>query len=127
MQKILSWFPKPEGPKPVIHMEESGFSVTEGYKVIFQIKWTDVREVVAYKEDLFAYDVICVGFRLDDTDSYPRVTEEFIHYKELLQELPSEFPGIRTDWFTDVALPAFVPNWTTLWGEPFVPARGPRR
>jgi len=126
IQKMFLWFRKPERPKPVIRMEKSGFSVTEDDKVVFHIMWADVREVVAYKEDLFGYDVICVGFRTDDTDSYPRVTEEFVHYEELIQELPREFPGFRTDWFADVAFPAFVPNWTTLWGEPFVPDRGSR-
>ncbi len=84
---------------------------------MLHIEWSDVREVVAFKEDRFAYDEICVGFRTDDSDSYRNVTEEFVHYRELLEELPRRFPGIRTDWFSDVAFPAFVPNWTTLWGE----------
>ncbi len=115
---MLSWLPKAERPKPVIRLAASGFSVTEGDKLVLRIEWADVREVVAFKEDLFGYDEICVGFRTHDADSYPRVTEEFVHYQELLQELPHKFPGIRTDWFSDVAFPAFVPNWTTLWGEP---------
>jgi hypothetical protein len=107
-----------EKPEPMIRLESNGFSVIQDNEVGFHLVWADVREVVAYKEDLFGYDDICVGFRLDDTDQYFRVTEEFIHYEELLQELPRRFPGIRTDWFNDVAFPAFVPNWTTLWGEP---------
>lgn len=109
---------QPDKPEPTIRLEDSGFLVADGDEVAFRVMWTDVREVVAYKEDLFGYDDICVGFRLDDTDQYFRVTEEFGHYEELLQELPRRFPGIRTDWFNDVAYPAFVPNWTTLWGEP---------
>ena len=118
LQSLSSWLRKPERPKPVIRQDPSGFTATEGDKVIFRIAWDDVLEVVAFKEDLFGYDEICVGFRIDDADSYPRVTEEFVHYKELLEELPRRFPGIRTDWFNDVAFPAFVPNWTTLWGQP---------
>lgn len=118
---MLSWLHKPERSKPAIRLEASGFSVTEGGKVVLHIQWASVGEVVAFKEDLFAYDEICVGFRIDASDSYQRVTEEFICYEELLQELPRRFPGIRTDWFSDVAFPAFVPNWTTLWGEPLRP------
>ena len=114
---MLSLFRKPERPRPFIKLEASGFSVTVRDKVVLYINWADVREVVAFKEDLFAHDEICVGFRTDETDSYPRVEEDFVHYEELLQELPRRFPGLRTDWFSDVAVPAFAPNWTTLWGE----------
>ena len=118
MQTMLSWLSKPERSKPVIHLNASGFTATDGDELILRIEWADVREVVAFKEDLYGYDEICVGFRTGDADNYPRVTEEFVHYKELLQELPRRFRGIRTDWFSDVAFPAFVPNWTTLWGQP---------
>ena len=117
MRTILPWLRKPERQKPAIRLEASSFCVTEGDKVILQVEWARVREVVAFKEDLFGYDEIRLGFRTGGSDTYQRVTEKFVHYQELLQELPRRLPGIRTDWFSDVAFPAFVPNWTTLWGQ----------
>lgn len=118
MHTMLSWFGKPEKQEPAIRLEASGFSVTEGDNVVLHIEWASVLEVVAFKEDLFGYDEVCVGFRTGDSASYPRVTEAFVCFQDLLLELPRRFPGIRTNWFSDVAFPAFVPNWTTLWGEP---------
>ena len=119
LQTLLSWFRKKEIPKPVIRLEATGFSLVEGASVALHIEWADVREIVAFKEDLVAYDEICVGFRTDDTGQFWRVTEKSHHYQELLEELPSRFAGIRTYWFSEVAFPGLVPNWTTLWGEPF--------
>lgn len=75
-------------PKPAIRLKASGFCVAVADKVVLHIEWASVREVVAFKEDLFAYDEICVGFRTDDSDCYSRVTEEFVCYAELIQELP---------------------------------------
>lgn len=89
-----------------------------GDRILFTLRWKDVKEIVAYKEDLFGCDSICIGFRLTDQDEYMRVFEEADGYKALLVELEHRFPGIRKDWFNDVAFPAFVPNWTTIWGQP---------
>ncbi len=105
-------------------MDATGFSTaTATGENVFRIEWADVREIVAFKEDIFSYDEICVGFRVADEDTYWRVTEEFTGYTELLQELETRFPRIRTEWFKEVAFPAFVPNWTVLWGTPFPPEK----
>lgn len=121
---VTSWVACPERAQPVIRLESSGFSVTDGDQVILEVVWSEVREVVAFKEDRFTVDDVCVGFRTDEANTYHRVTEEFAHYSDLLAELPRRFPGIRTDWFREVTVPAFAPNWTTLWGQPLrlVPA-----
>jgi hypothetical protein len=89
-----------------------------GDKIKFHVEWADVREIVAYKEDLLTVDRICIGFRTDATDRYKSVTEEDDHYEVLLTELPRQFDGIRTGWFRDVAFPPFFTNRTLLWGEP---------
>lgn len=77
-----------------------------------------MKEIVAYKEDLFGCDSICIAFRIVESGDYLRVFEEAAGYDTMLSELGNRFPGIRTDWFNEVAFPAFVPNWTTIWGEP---------
>jgi len=78
--------------------------------------WAAVREVYAFKIDEFSYDEVCIGFRHGPDDSW-WVGESYTGYKELVAELPKRFPGIRTDWFAEVAAPAFAPNLITLWGE----------
>jgi hypothetical protein len=80
------------------------------------LEWTAVLEVFAFKEDVFAHDIICIGFRTDETGSHWKVDEECEGYKDLLDYLPCVFPGIRKDWFSDVAFPAFKPCMASLWG-----------
>ena len=84
-----------------------------------RVFWSDVREVYAYKEDLFAFDEIRLGFRIDDDGASWTVSESCSGYPGLLAALPLRFPGIRTDWFSEVAFPAFEAKRTTLWGKAF--------
>lgn len=121
MRILSSWFRQSERPKSAIRLEETGFTVTQGDMVVLHIKYGRVCQVVAFKEDHFDYDMICIGFRFDESDDLPGVTEESLGSTELLGELPRRFPGIRTDWFHDVAFPAFMTNWTTLWEAPTRP------
>lgn len=81
------------------------------------LRWDDVKEIFAFKDDVFAYDIICLGFRLDDAGTYLKIDEECEGYKELLDFLPAVFPYIRTDWFAEVAFPAFATCLISLWGE----------
>lgn len=102
-----------------ITMSKDGLSFAYGSQTLFLLMWHEVCEIVAFKEDCFGVDSICIGFRLSDSDNYLRVFEEAEGYEEMLAELERRFPNIRKDWFNDVAFPAFVPNWTTIWGTPF--------
>lgn len=94
---------------------ENGFEIVASGCCLFQVAWSDVREIIAFKEDLFSYDEICVGFRVKDEDAYRIVTEEYLDFDDLLRELRYRFPGIPIDWFADVVFPAFAPNGTVLW------------
>lgn len=101
-----------------ITLNPSGYSIEKYGEVVAKIFWSDVKEIFAFKRDLFAYDLICLGFRTNDDDTFWEVDEQCIGYRELLKELTAQFPGIRTDWFEQVAHPAFATNRTTLWGKP---------
>lgn len=96
--------------------DEAGFSVVEDDKLLARVAWSDVLEIFAYKEDRFTYDGICLGFRVSEDGTFWMVSEDYMGYQELLAALGHRFSGIRTDWFSEVAFPAFVPNRTTLWG-----------
>jgi hypothetical protein len=106
-------------PKREVRFDDVGFSVFEEEKMKSSLRWSDTVEVFAYKIDLFSIDEICIGFRVDSAGTHHWVSEEFTGYHEFLEELSRRFPGIRTDWFSAVALPAFVENRTTLWGAPW--------
>jgi hypothetical protein len=114
-------------PKREVRFDGDGFSVFEEEEKKGSVRWTDALEVFAYKIDLFSVDEICIGFRVDSAGTHHWVSEEFTGYREFLEELSRRYPGIRTDWFSDVAFPAFVENRTTIWGEPWsAPSREPK-
>lgn len=105
-------------PERKIKIDASGFTVVEEDVLPgTRCTWTSVLEVFAYKIDLFSYDEICIGFRFDAAGNYYWVGESYTGYKELLEELPRRFTGIKADWFSEVAHPAFATNRTSLWGE----------
>ncbi len=112
-----------ECPRCEVKFDGDGFSVLEEEKKSSRVRWSEVLEVFAYKMDLFTVDEICIGFRVDAAGAYCWVSEEFTGYRELLDEIKKRFPGIREDWFSTVAFPAFVENRTTLWGEACSPQK----
>ena len=80
-----------------------------------RVHWASVIEVAAFKRDLFSIDEICFGFRCESSDIFWRVGEEDLGFAEFETQIEKRFPGIRTDWFREVAVPAFQENWTSLW------------
>lgn len=79
--------------------------------------WSDVKEVFAFKRDLFAVDLLCIGFRISDDGSYYEINEEMNGYKEVMATMEKAFPRLTPDWWSKIAFPAFATNLTTLWGE----------
>ena len=111
----------------VINFDDTGFAVVIADRPPeFRCDWVSVREIFAYKIDLFSVDEICVGFRFDDAGTYWWVGESYTGYQALLDELPRRFQGIKTDWIREVAFPAFIENRTTLWGEALPPIDLPK-
>jgi hypothetical protein len=102
---------------PRLTFDEAWLRVEEPGTNATALRWADVKEIFAFKDDVFAYDIICLGFRLDDDGTYLKIDEEHEGYKELLAFLPTVFPVARTDWFFEVAFPAFATCLTSLWGE----------
>ncbi len=110
----------PDQPR-FVKFDAAGFSITEDGEPEVRGDWASIREVFAYKLDFFSVDEICIGLRYDSAGMHWWIGEGYVGYKEFLEELPRRFPGVRTDWFAEVAHPAFVENRTTLWGEPWTP------
>lgn len=108
-------------PKREVAFDGEGFTVLEESEIRARVSWSQIIEIFAYKMDLFTVDEICIGFRLDESGTHYWVSEEFLGYKEFIEQLRISFPGIREDWFAEVAFPAFIENRTTLWGQPWKP------
>jgi len=109
-----------EVPREVC-FDDTGFTVYGGEKPV-RASWAQVLEVFAYKDDRLTFDDICVGFRFEEDGSHWWVSEDYVGYEALMDELKKRFPGIRTDWFAEVSSPAFARNRTTLWGAHWSPS-----
>lgn len=84
----------------------------------WRIFWSDVKEIAAWKDDVFSYDTICLGFRTTDKLDYFWCDEEGEGWKAPTAFLKTKF-GVEWDaWFDKVAFPAFQKNFATLWGTP---------
>ena len=107
---------KEKEPPPSLEVEEDGFSYIrrEGKTTVH---WSDVKEVFAFTRDVFAFDLICIGFRVSDDGKYWEIDEQMSGYGDVLAAVTEAFPGVDPDWWDKVAFPAFKTNLVTLWGQ----------
>jgi len=115
-KKLIENYRKNKLPD-VLELTPNGYRITKADDVLVEVKWADVQEVFAFKKDLLAVDLICIGFRTDAAGTYYVIHEELPGYKETCSQLPKVFEGIQEDWFADVAFPPFETNLITLWGQ----------
>ncbi len=101
----------------MIRLTSDGFTIIGHDGTPSQVAWASVKEVFAFKLDLFTYDTIRLGFRLSDEGTYWQVDEDDAGFRELLAEVERRFDIVDKNWWTKVAFPAFATNRTTLWGE----------
>lgn len=105
----------PDLPKPAVRLDEGGFSVMQGQKVLASMLWTDVRKIAAYKYDLLSCDEICVAAIGESEDSGIEVSEEWQGFGAFIAEMERRFPSIPEDWYGEVMVPAFARKETVLF------------
>lgn len=99
---------------PLLTFNDSGFRVVTGGDDRVQVPWADIREIIAFKVDLFSQDTIRLGFCVDDSGKLSEVDEDWPGFKQLVTELERRF-DIRNNWWSTVAFPAFAEKHVTLW------------
>jgi len=103
-------------PLEEIRFTPDGFKVLRDGKLDFQIEWSELTGIAAFKRDLFTVDEICLAFRTRDLD-YLCVSEEAAGYKHLEAEIQRRFPDHDPQWWQKVAFPPFEYRWTVVWGD----------
>ena len=93
---------------------DEGFTITNN--PYGEILWCDVAEIAVYKRDLFSVDLICIEFQLQETGRFVEIHEEMSGFTELMTVVEERY-GLKESWWSDVALPAFQTNMTTLWSS----------
>jgi len=88
--------------------------------VVWELRWTDVVEIFAWKQDCFTVDLICMEFhtRADAAHIY-LCHEQQEGWQELCRGVELRF-GIDPGWWSAVAFPPFAENRRLLWRDPDV-------
>lgn len=58
------------------------------------VEWDKIDKIVCYKEDLWTYDLACIGFSYADDQPMVVVTEEMSGFVDLQMEMEKVFPGL---------------------------------
>jgi len=98
-----------------ISLANGGFVISQDDTELAYVRWESVAEIVVWKNDLFSYDEICIGFRLQEDDRIHIITESDQGYSGIQSELVRHFDGVSDDWWRDVAFPPFAENMATIW------------
>ena len=87
----------------------------DGTVVKDAVNWSEVDSVFGFKLDIFAYDLICIGFRVKER--WVEVAEDMEGWETLIDALLNYLPGMPcdTDWWEKIVQPPFATNWTTLY------------
>ena len=96
-------------------LTSEGLSMKADGAIVFQFRWADVSRIETYKWDLFATDLICLGFTVDSKQVTYEVDEEMSGFSELRDSMRSHFPSIPEDWWGVVAQPPFATNLRLLY------------
>ena len=119
VKRLFAKFVGKQEPPPSLAVEEGGFSYVRRREKT-TVYWADVKEVFTFKRDILTVDLICVGLRVSDDGEYWEIDEELSGYEDVLAAMDEAFPGIRSDWWEELAFPPFEVNLITLWGSRWV-------
>ena len=89
--------------------------ILSGVGSLFELRGGDIEEVHSYRRDLFAYDLICLGFNKSGTDELYEIHEEMEGYADLLDALQCYLPEFSLGWMFDVAHPAIETDQQVVW------------
>jgi hypothetical protein len=117
--RIAKFFRNKPPPEPVaFEADEAGVVSVHGGTRTALFRWKDLHQVTAYKVDLFGRDLIVIRFVTSEDGAAVEIDEEQIGYEEVVRVMDEQLPGILDGWWSRVAFPAFVTNWTALWIRP---------
>jgi hypothetical protein len=95
--------------------DADSLKITSSHGDTSELQWSEVKEVHAYKRDLFTTDLICLAFKRAGKEEYYEIHEEMSGYHDLLEVLQTRLPNFTLNWFSDVAFPAFETKHRIIW------------
>jgi hypothetical protein len=118
---MLDWIGRLMGPASYESVR-SAKAVDDGFQLLYrqeveaEVRWEDVRRIVAYKYDLFACDEICLGFVTGEADRVQvEVSERHPGFLAVCEAMRQRFPSIPENWYNEIMVPAFERKETVLF------------
>jgi hypothetical protein len=99
---------------PAIVLQKDGFVLVHREARLWGVRWTEIREVVAFAQEVGMHRRACLGFRIHENDQYFVAHEDYRGYGSLLREAIRTLPGFRPPPRASYT----TANYTTVWGEP---------
>ena len=117
-RKFLSYLNKKNEPTGHVRIaaDEAGIKVDSGGGWSSVIPWGQITRIVAFKRDVYSHDLICMLIETTG-NSVMELNESMPGWTELVNELEIRLPSAKphTDWFTEVAFPAFALSPTDVF------------
>ena len=79
------------------------------------MRWGDISKIAAWKKDVLAYDLVCLGFQAVGRDDFFYCDENQHGWDTLLGELKNRFDVQSGEWLSQVLLPRFEEKFTIVW------------
>lgn len=121
---LWRWRRNDASPMPAITLkiDVEGVRKYSDGTLLFAVAWRDVEEVVAWKEDNFAFDTINLGFRRKGSTEILAFDEDEdkVNWLPLVDSIEKRF-AVSSEWLNSIAVPAFETKWSSLWGKPSNP------
>ncbi len=81
---------------------------------MIEVRWGEVHEIKTWKDDLFAYDEIRLGFRFGETGALG-LNEVQPGFVEAVKEMQRRVPTVPENWYSEIMVPAFATKYTVLY------------
>lgn len=97
----------------IFTFSDKGFSIrsSEGLQTI---EWSEIISMIAYKEDHYIIDCICLDVFCDNGFSF-KITEETSGWYRFIEQSEKALPSIGESWEFEIASPAFKTNLTLVY------------
>lgn len=118
LQRFARRLRQPKSKPERLEITDTGLALFESDREVYRFRWADVSKIETYKWDLFSIDMICLDFTVDSRETVYTADEEMDGFSELSTRLTHYFPSVASDWWGDVAFPAFATKHRVLYERP---------
>lgn len=97
-----------------LELAEGGFRLAHG-RASQVVVWQDIRQITAFKRDLYAFDCICL--LIATPDGVMEVNEQMEGFIAFREAMEAHF-GFAPTWYIQIMTPVFEPTPIHLYRHP---------